>query len=553
MFGTGVHSPEDRRFVGLADGVVDDVVAREPVLATRMGDHRFDGRLPNLTEEGVEEYLRVLRRHSSFLVSVDALSLSRQPAADLRILRGGVSRRLFELSQIKAHEWNPLVWNPADALYTLLARSSPADPSLVPALLSRLEQVPEFLDSARHTLGTMPGIHVEVAISQLQQLPGLFEDELGGLAEYPGVAEAVNDTLEAVAGHVQWLQRELPRSTRSPAIGERLYSEYIKHSLEFDGTPDDLRRLALEDLEKVSEELASMSAKYLGGSMADRDVSAKALARLAAGSSVSDDNVLDIATRALADAAEFVAQRALVTVPQVDVKIDLMTPVHRGVAVAYCDAPGPLEERDLPAIIGISPTPSDWSADRRASYYAEYNQHMIYDLIVHEGIPGHLLQQTMARRATPPTKVRAAMPSGLFVEGWAVYAEELMARSGFVVSPEERASLRIQQLKMQLRTILNTLLDIGVHYDMMSEAEARRLLVTRGFQQEGEVVGKWRRAQLTYGQLGTYYLGYKSVAALVDELKENNPGWRQRRIHDTVLSQGSVSPQHLRGLVGLGP
>ena len=60
---------------------------------------------------------------------------------------------------------------------------------------------------------------------------------------------------------------------------------------------------------------------------------------------------------------------------------------------------------------------------------------MIYDLIVHEGIPGHLLQQTMARRATPPTKVRAAMPSGLFVEGWAVYAEELMARSGFVVSP----------------------------------------------------------------------------------------------------------------------
>ena len=58
--------------------------------------------------------------------------------------------------------------------------------------------------------------------------------------------------------------------------------------------------------------------------------------------------------------------------------------------------------------------------------------------------------------------MRAAFWSGSFVEGWAVYAEELMAEHGYPGEGNPDA-VRMQQLKMQLRMIINTILDVRVH------------------------------------------------------------------------------------------
>lgn len=95
----------------------------------------------------------------------------------------------------------------------------------------------------------------------------------------------------------------------------------------------------------------------------------------------------------------------------------------------------------------------------------------------------------------------------MFVEGWAVYAEELMAGLGFGGLP-----VRLQQLKMQLRMTINALLDQLVHCDDMPESEAMALMTGRGFQEEGEAAGKWRRALLTSTQLSTYFVGYSEMA-----------------------------------------
>lgn len=551
MFGVGVHSPEDRRFVGLAAAVVDDLLARDPVRATRVGDHRFDSRLPDLTQDGVDEFARVLQRHAAFLASVDARALSRVTAADLEILRSGVAARLFDLTQIRAHRWNPLLWNPGESLHSIIAREFAPPDQRARALRGRLADIPEFLENARHTLAEMPSVHVVTAIEQLGQIGPMLADMPADVAAGPGVADATAVAVRAVESHVDWLRARLPESRRNPALGPELYSGVLRHHLDSPGDPDIVLARAEDSLEAVLDELASICAKYLRGSMADRSVIPKALDRLAATSDIDDGNVLDVCAAALEAAAAFAADRRLVSVPDIDVRLEVMPAVRRGVAVAYCDAPGLLESVELPTVIAVSPTPDTWSAERRASYYREYNRHLLYNLMVHEGVPGHVLQQSLARKAAAPTPARAALPSGLFVEGWAVYAEEMMAHRGFAVSDDQRPSLRIQQLKMQLRTIINTILDIRVHTRGMTEAEARRLMATRGFQQEGEIVGKWRRAQLTYGQLPTYYLGYLQVAQVVNDLDDKMRDWSLRQVHDSVLSHGSVPPKVLPSLVGL--
>jgi hypothetical protein len=85
----------------------------------------------------------------------------------------------------------------------------------------------------------------------------------------------------------------------------------------------------------------------------------------------------------------------------------------------------------------------------------------------------------------------------------------------------------------------------------MAEAEAVALMTGRGFQEEGEAVGKWRRALLTAGQLPTYFAGYRAMAGIAGDLRVLHGDWSARALHDLMLSKGSPAPRHLRTLLGI--
>jgi hypothetical protein len=250
-----------------------------------------------------------------------------------------------------------------------------------------------------------------------------------------------------------------------------------------------------------------------------------------------------LAKLSLDDATSFVRDHDLVTLIDDPCVIMEMPEFQRGVAVAYCDPPGPLETGDLPTFYCIAPTPSSWPAERVESFYREYNNHMLYNLTVHEAMPGHFLQLAHSRRFRSATRARALGFSGPFVEGWAVYAEELMVEHGFRGLP-----VRAQQLKMQLRMSINAMLDQLVHCEDLSESDGMALMTGLGFQEEGEAAGKWRRALLTSGQLSTYFVGYTEVSAIAKGRPEGVPA---RQWHDAMLSHGSPAPRHIRSLLGV--
>ena len=110
-------------------------------------------------------------------------------------------------------------------------------------------------------------------------------------------------------------------------------------------------------------------------------------------------------------------------------------------------------------------------------------------------------------------------------------------------------ALRLQQLKMQLRMTLNAIIDAKVHTEGLSEQAAMELMMSRGFQEEGEAAGKWRRALLTSTQLSTYYVGYSELSGLVTDLRRRHPEWSLRSLHDRLLGHGSPAVRHLRALV----
>jgi hypothetical protein len=118
----------------------------------------------------------------------------------------------------------------------------------------------------------------------------------------------------------------------------------------------------------------------------------------------------------------------------------------------------------------------------------------------------------------------------------------MMVEAGFGGPP-----VRLQQLKMQLRMVINAILDQLVHCSDMAEADAMALMTGRGYQEDGEAAGKWRRALLTSTQLSTYFVGYTEVAAIVAARPAGTGG---KAWHDAMLAHGSPPPRHLKALLG---
>jgi hypothetical protein len=217
----------------------------------------------------------------------------------------------------------------------------------------------------------------------------------------------------------------------------------------------------------------------------------KAVLDRLADSRPTNETIVDRARACLDACAKFVSENDLVRVPQEPIQLIVMPEFQRGVAVAYCDSPGPLEPQ-AETFFAISPTPADWTAERVNSFFREYNDYMLHDLTVHEAMPGHYLQLAHSNRFKAPTLVRSVFSSGPFVEGWATYSELLMVEKGYG-GPE----MKMQQLKMRLRMIVNAIIDQKIHTAGMTESEAMAMMTNEGFQEEGEAAGKWRRACLT--------------------------------------------------------
>jgi uncharacterized protein (DUF885 family) len=545
--------------------VLDALLELSPEGATELGDHRFDDRSSDLSAAGVAHRADVLRSAVTALDDLDDTELDVDDRVDLEILRTAVTRDLWSAEELAPHTRDPLLHLPGDALYPLLVRDTVDLVPRLTALTARLAAVPHRLAVARDVLAEMPRVHVETAVVQARGLAGMLAavDELAAADAGLGgpLCAARDDAARALEEHAEWLEAQLPVSDADPRLGAQRYAAKLWYTLDSELGPDALLTRAESDLQAVEEEIAEVAARIDGGPPRPgqvRDV----LDRLAAQAPVDDATVLPLCTEALHRLTARVRSLDLVTVPDDfltdGVRIIVMPPARRGVAVAYCDPPGPLEPASGrgadPAFFAVSPTPDDWPEGRVASFYREYNGHMLRNLTVHEAVPGHVLQLAHAARHRAGTRVRRALWSGSFVEGWAVYAEELVARSGLGEEPELDDALRMQQLKMRLRTTINAILDVRVHSRGMTEDEAMALMVRRGHQEEGEAFGKWRRALMTSAQLATYYVGGAEITDVTRALRRERPGLGERQVHDTVLAHGSPPPRHLPALLGLeGP
>ena len=398
-------------FAAATRSAVHDLLHLNPVLATALGDHDGDHRLPDLTDGAVHDALLRIDDHVTTLDALDDEELSREQCVDLEILRARLTAVRFDLAEIRRRQWDPLAWNPATAIHLLIARDFAPPEARLRSVVARLNDVPRFLADARSTLREMSGLHVETAMAQLRGFASLLATAAPLADAAPGLSASFASAAEAaqaeVDRHVAWLGERLPESRWDPRLGVRLYSAALWHNLDEELTPVQVLEEAERHLDSVVERMRDEAAILLGGSPREPDIVRRALARIAAEAPVDDRTVLPVVREALARTTRFVRENDLVSLPDVETRVIEMPEYHRGVAVAYCDAPGPLEAADVATFVAVAPTPADWDAGRVTSFYREYNAVLLHDLTVHEAMPGHVLQLAHARGSGAPRRHEA--------------------------------------------------------------------------------------------------------------------------------------------------
>src|SRR5262249_4561486 len=507
---------EDQRFESLANQYINELLVSDPELATSLGDHRFDNRLKDYSLIGVQDQLRLHRRYLSLLSTTSPSRLNVTNQIDRNILISNIEANIFQIEILREHTWNPLTYNIGRAIYSLTARDFAPLRTRVSNLIERLKAIPRVIEAARRNLKNCPRIHTETAILQNQGTVKMVRDELNGYLEQlpelkPEFRPAQVQAVAALESYGSWLQQVLlPNSQGDFRLGIDRFRSKLKYNLDSELNLEEILQRAQHDLELTQNSLFETAlplyeryfpGKASGRSGEDKKVVIRAVLDKLAQEHPSNKNIVELARRDLDWITAFVRDRQLVSVPDEPIKVIVMPEFQRGVAVAYCDSPGPLEER-AETFFAISPTPADWPPERVLSFFREYNNTMIQNLTIHEAMPGHYLQLMHSNQFHSRTPVRSVFGSGPFVEGWATYAEQLMVEQGF-----GGAEVKIQQLKMRLRLIINAIIDQGIHTAGMTEKEAMGLMMNEGFQEEGEAAGKWRRACLTSTQLSTYYVG----------------------------------------------
>ena len=566
---TGCSRQPPETLAGLRDEFVYETLAFSPVAATQAGYHfhrgeNLDSRLDDYGDGSLERQRRFYRDFRRRLqAAVRPERLDPEDRADYDLIRHQIDLALLELDEIQSWRRNPtlyveLIGNGLFSPYML--NYAPA-PERFRHIIARLKEVPRLLEQAQRNLSGAPPVWIEAAIEENAGNISLVDKVLREAAPAElkeSYAAAAGPALGAIKAFGQYLRTMAPGSADGWRLGKELYAKKFRYLVGTGRTPDQILADAERDLKAVRKQMWDLALplhhKWFPSHRDPVDLNlivGETLAKIAERHSTRQTYFND-ARRDLAETTDFVKRKNLVPLEGAANLELIETPEFmRGIYAVGGFVPAPALEPQLGAFYWLTPIPADWPRERVESKLREYNFYSLKLLTIHEAMPGHYVQFEYANRVRPEGRrlLRALFGSGAYIEGWAVYATQMMLDEGYLEGSPE---LRLTFLKQLLRVLANAILDVRLHTMGMTDGEAMDLMLKQTFQEEEEARAKLRRAKLSSCQLPTYYAGYQEWLRLrVGYQQSRGKDFNLAEFHRRALEPGAVPLEALRLLLGL--
>lgn len=553
----------DRKFSKMVDEFFEYYFEVNPSRATGIGVHQYDGLLDDLSQDAITARIRNLHLYLRKMQEIDTINLSAANKIDYKILENNIRRELFEFEELKEWKRNPLLYNciADESIYSLIRRNfAPWDERLA-NVIARLRQIPRLMKQAKDNLDNPPRIYTETAIKQNRVTITLIRDDLAKLADsVPSLKREleveIQKVVTALEDYQKFLENELlPRSRGNFRLGKKLYRKKLRYTLQSDLTPEEIVELAQKEYVRVREEMYQLALpihqqvyydhKHKERGEALKNIIIRKVLNLIAGEHPKKDELLGVCRKILDDLEKFVKDKGVIDLTGINpLVVEWQPEFSRGVTIAGLDAPGPLD-REQRSFYRISPIPEGWAAERIESLLRKYNYYMLQYLAIHEAIPGHYVLLHYVNRS--PSLVRTIFGNGPFIEGWAMYVEGMMMDEGY---GDFNPKLKLTQLRMYLKSIIDAIIDVKIHTKNMTKREAMKLMMEGGFQDEAEAKRKWIRACLVPTQLTMHFVGVQGLLNLRKEYRRfKGDKFNLGEFHNKLLSYGAPPIKYLRQIL----
>ena len=393
-------------------------LALSPVSATETGFHSYQGValddiLDDYGKRGVDGLRLFYNSMHTDAKKMDSPKLPAETRADLELIRQYCEAQLLDLDRIQTYKHNPTmyveligraVYGPATLNYAPLDRR-------MRNIVSRLNKVPAFLETAKANLTDAPEIWNKVAQAEGEGDVDLIDKQVR--AQVPPSLKKDYDAaavkaIAAIRSFNYWLKNTLSGHVSDWRLGRDLYAEKFKYALANGETPEQTLASAEQKLNEIrlhmEQESKQLWPKYFPGKPVPNDLNATVSAVLnkIAQDHTTPDKFFDDAKRDLAEATQFVKEHGLVPLPKLDNLQVIPTPEFmRGIYGVGGFDPAPALQPELGAFYWITPFTPDMKHEDIESKLREYNAYHLKLLTVHEAMPGHWLQAQYANEVQP--------------------------------------------------------------------------------------------------------------------------------------------------------
>jgi uncharacterized protein (DUF885 family) len=526
----------------------------EPLIGTMVGDERFDDRLSDPSEIGLEHRRSFQQGALDELAGIDRTGLDVTIRTTLDVMESIAQREVAEI----AHRFDRLqavshLWGPGQLLAELGSMQRADTPERLDRYLARLSAIPTFLASIDEVVrdavasGTLaPKVVAERAVGQVERLlaidparsPALGALEDGDTDGRDRVVAAVRDVVNpAYERYLEGLRNYLPHATETIGLsalpdGDAMYATQILAWTTLPLDAQEIHDIGVERLGSIQEERRQIAAS-LGFSSAAEAVAAHTAA--GRNTAVSREDLLRIAREQVQrgwDAAPAFFGR----VPSDNCDVRLVEEFR---------------EADMPFAFYQPPT-ADGS--RAGVYYVNAYDlptrplHHLATTSYHEANPGHHFQLTIEQEIPDRPALRSfggILAGSAFVEGWGLYSERLADEMGLFVDEYERLGMLDAQAHRAARLVTDT----GIHALNWSRQDSIQALEDAGVPPTDAAIEIDRYIAMP-AQALSYMVGMIEVErAREAAAAKDGEEFSLKDFHDRILALGSLPlPSLLREL-----
>lgn len=506
----------------------------DPVHATLAGLHDYDAELPDFTPGGVAHTRAQLVAQAAILEGFTPGDLTPDERLDHRLLASLLDVELRELDELRPTEHDPSLYPSfaAEAVHAILARDFAPLAQRLPSVIARMQKIPALLSTGMRNLTRSPRIWTDIALDETDGARAFFEGTVAAMVPDTAQArDALKDVILALDAYEEFLKRRhAQRDGMAFAVGREFFDYKLKHEHFLPYTTQSLLEFGEQAVRFAEMRLVEVAA------IIDQQATWPDLIERLRNDHPDESHVLDEYRQGVGQARSFVVERGLVSLPDGESLEIVETPLFLRPTLpyaAYC-APGLFESAQR-GLYYVTPIDTQSSERERREQLLGHNRYGMLLTNVHEGYPGHHLQLVWANRA--PSLVRRFFDSTVFVEGWALYCEQLVLDEGMTADPRTR----LFQLKDQLWRACRVVIDVKLHTGEMSFEQAVDMLVDVAKLERVNAVSEVRRYTQSPTQPMSYLVGKQQIMDLREREKRRlGSAFDLCRFHDRLLSQGSI-------------